>query len=126
MPGMSGLDLLKAARAVTFLAHPAVDHGKLTYEAFDREILYPLIENGLDGIEVYYPYDRSHRKKSTERYRNIARLHKLLTSGGTDFHGDGRTGLSDIKLDPSEARLSFKTTDPLIKSYSQKILLFLN
>ena len=97
-----GLDLLKAARAVTFIAHPAVDHGKLTYEAFDRDILYPLVENGLDGIEVYYPYDLSHRKESTERYRNIARQHKLLTSGGTDFHGDGRTGLSDIKLDLSE------------------------
>ena len=98
-----GLDLLKAARAVTFIAHPAVDHGKLTYEAFDRDILYPLVENGLDGIEVYYPYDLSHRKESTERYRNIARQHKLLTSGGTDFHGDGRTDLSDIKLDLSKA-----------------------
>ncbi len=97
-----GLDLLKAARAVTFLAHPAAYHGKLTYEAFDRNILYPLVENGLDGIEVYYPYDLSHRQESIERYRNIARQHKLLTSGGTDFHGDGRTGLSDIKLDLSE------------------------
>ena len=98
-----GLDLLRAARAVTFLAHPAGDHGKLTYEAFDRDILYPLVESGLDGIEVYYPYDLSHRKESIERYRNIARQHKLLISGGTDFHGDGLTALSDIKLAQSEA-----------------------
>ncbi|HIJ56295.1 MAG TPA: PHP domain-containing protein [Deltaproteobacteria bacterium] len=98
-----GLNLLKAAQAVTFLAHPAADHGKLTYEAYDRNVLYPLVENGLDGIEVYYPYDLSHRRESIERYRNIARQHKLLTSGGTDFHGDGRTGLSDIKLDQSAA-----------------------
>ena len=105
-----GLVLLKADRAVSFLAHPAVDHGKLTYEAFDREILYPLIENGLDGIEVTYPYDRSHRKKSIQRYRNIARKYQLLTSGGTDFHGDGRMGLSDIKLDPYEAEKIFSLT----------------
>ena len=98
-----GLDVLRAARAVTFLAHPAGDHEKLTYEAFDRNILYPLVESGLDGIEVYYPYDLSHRKESIERYRNIARQHKLLISGGTDFHGDGLTALSDIKLDQSEA-----------------------
>jgi len=98
-----GLDLLKAAHAITFLAHPAVDHEKLTYEEFDEKVLYPLIERGLDGIEVYYPYDISHRVESIERYRNIAEQNGLLVSGGTDYHGDGRTDLSDIKLDLSEA-----------------------
>ena len=76
---------------------------ELDYEAFDRNILNQLLDNGLDGIEVYYPYDISHRIESTERYRKIAEQHGLLISGGTDFHGDGRTGLSDIKLDLSKA-----------------------
>ena len=98
-----GLDLLKAVRAVTFLAHPAIDYGEVTYDAFDRNVLFPLIESGLDGIEVYYPYNGSHRNASTKRYLDIARQHKLLISGGTDYHGDGRTSLLDIKFDLAAA-----------------------
>ncbi|MBW1959969.1 MAG: PHP domain-containing protein [Deltaproteobacteria bacterium] len=98
-----GLSLLKKARAVTILAHPAVDHNKVSYDDFDHHILDPLIKKGLDGIEVYYPYDPSHRKQSIERYYRIAQEHHLLVSGGTDFHGDGRIALGEVKLNIDHA-----------------------
>jgi len=101
---LEGLDLLKRSGSVTILAHPAIDHSRITYEDFDRNILYPLLEQGLDGIEVFYPYEMSYRQEAIERYEGVARSHGLLVSGGTDFHGDGRVGLSDVKLDIREAQ----------------------
>jgi predicted metal-dependent phosphoesterase TrpH len=99
MDVFEGLSLLKNSGAVTSLAHPAIDHQKISFKEFDNRILYPMIEKGLDGIEVFYPYDVSYRDNAIKHYVEIARKHSLLISGGTDFHGDGRTGLSDVKLD---------------------------
>ena len=99
---LEGLALLQSAHAVTILSHPAVDHKKIGYEEFDHHVLYPLIRHGLDGIEVHYPYDMTYRAEATNRYGKIAEHHQLLISGGTDFHGDGRTGLADVKLEKKE------------------------
>ena len=100
---LEGLSLLQDAQAITILSHPAIDHGKVGYDEYDEHILNPLIKNGLDGIEVFYPYDLSHRNQSIERYGSIAKKHRLLVSGGTDYHGDGRTGLADVRLDVDHA-----------------------
>jgi len=99
-----GLYILKQAGGIAVLAHPAVDHTRISYEDFDRQILQPMIENGLDGIEVYYPYPRSYREEAFHRYGEMASRKGLLISGGTDFHGDGRVGLDDVKLDLKDAR----------------------
>jgi hypothetical protein len=100
---LEGLDHLKRAGGVTVLAHPAVDHTRISYEDFDHNILRPMMANGLDGIEVYYPYALSYRKEAIRRYGEIAGKNGLLISGGTDFHGDGRVGLDDIKLNIPDA-----------------------
>lgn len=100
---MEGLDLLQRAGAVTLLAHPAVDHHKVGFEDFDRMILDPLIAAGLDGIEVFYPYDRALRDEAIAHYGAVARKQNLLVAGGTDYHGDGRAGLADVKLGLEEA-----------------------
>lgn len=96
---LDGLKLLKQANAVTILAHPAVDHFQIGYEEFDRHITEPLIEAGLIGIEVCYPYDPAYRQEAAEHYRNLCIDRGLLISGGTDYHGDGRIGLADLRLD---------------------------
>ncbi|MBW2063986.1 MAG: hypothetical protein JRJ03_03525 [Deltaproteobacteria bacterium] len=101
---LDGLEMLKRSGAVSILAHPAIDHRRIDFEEFDSRILYPLLDHGLDGIEVFYPYDTSYRPEAIERYEGIARKRGLLISGGTDFHGDGRVGLREIKLDVREAQ----------------------
>jgi len=99
-----GLHLLQKAQAVTLLGHPAVYHRKgQSFEDYDNNVLYPLVDQGLDGIEVFYPYNRSYREEAIDHYAKIARDHGLLISGGTDYHGDRRIGLSDVKLDREEA-----------------------
>lgn len=101
---MEGMGLLQKARAVTILAHPAVDHHKVSYEDFDRVILDPLVARGLDGIEVFYPYGMALRAEAISHYGAVARKQNLLVSGGTDYHGDGRAGLADVKLGLEEAQ----------------------
>lgn len=100
---LEGLDLLKRAGAVTILAHPAADHERVSPDDFDHHVTLPLIAAGLDGIEVYYPYGPSLLKGFTERYRRICEKYELLVSGGTDFHGDGRAGMADVRLPLEEA-----------------------
>ena len=101
---MEGLDLLQQAQTVTLLAHPAVDHHKVSYEDFDRMILDPLVARGLDGIEVFYPYGTALMAEAISHYGAVARRQNLLVSGGTDYHGDGRAGLADVKLGLEEAQ----------------------
>jgi hypothetical protein len=100
---LEGLDLLRRAGAVTILTHPAINHYMISYEEFDKHVTLPLIEEGLDGIEVFYPYDMAYREEAFLHYDAIAGKHGLLVSGGTDFHGDDRTRLDDVKLDEKEA-----------------------
>ncbi|MEW6266228.1 MAG: hypothetical protein AB1641_24405 [Thermodesulfobacteriota bacterium] len=106
-----GLDLLKRAGAVVFLAHPAVDHAQVSYDDFDRAVARPLIEQGLNGLEVYYPYDRTYRQEAIDRYGQMALDHGLLVSGGTDYHGDGRTRLDEVPLALEHADRIFNFPD---------------
>ena len=80
--------LIKAihdAGGISVLAHPAC------YWAFNLEkLIKKLVNIGLDGIEVYYPYPhlRSIVKfHSEKRVLQIAEKYpQLIKTGGTDFH----------------------------------------
>ena len=52
-----------------------------------------MINNGLQGIEVYHS---NHTKEQTKLYLEIARKYNLLISGGTDYHG--KSVKPDIEL----------------------------
>ena len=68
--------LLHAAGGVAVLAHP------IRVMHLDR-ILPLLVEQGLDGLEVYYP---DHNPDFTMRMRVLARKYDLVMTGGSDFH----------------------------------------
>ena len=64
------------AGGVAVLAHPFM---------FDNlDSLPRLIECGLDGIEVWHP---SADEAQQDELKKLATKHKLLMTGGTDFHG---------------------------------------
>lgn len=78
--------LICRAGGVPSLAHPVFfDRYGAIKAAFDLDqILPPMLEAGLTGIEVYYPgYDAI----TIERLLGVARRYGLLPTGGTDFHG---------------------------------------
>ena len=82
-------DLIEAihnAGGIAVLAHPAC------YWALSLEkLVLDLINIGLDGIEVYYPYPRFRkvvRFYSSKKVLKIAEKYpQLIKTGGTDFHG---------------------------------------
>ena len=70
--------LVTAGGGVASLAHPG-------YRPQD-EIIPGLIDAGLEAIEVFHS---SHDAEAEARYLDIATRHRLLVTGGSDYHGEG-------------------------------------
>ncbi len=82
---MEVIELIKQANGIAVLAHPAC------IWAFNLEgFIKDLINLGLEGVEVYYPYNglrgilKFHSKESVKM---IADKYGLIKTGGTDSHG---------------------------------------
>lgn len=76
-----GIDLLKSVQATVILAHPYT----LGLEGAELEaVVRELKDDGLDGLEVYYPM---HNQARTREYAQLCRQLDLLPSAGSDFHG---------------------------------------
>ncbi len=72
---------IRAAGGLAVLAHFA--------SAAERpELVRELVDAGLGGIEVHH---RTFDAATVERMRAVAAAHRLVASGGTDFHGDDDT-----------------------------------
>lgn len=68
--------MIRRARGVPVLAHPGLA---------DRDALIPeLVEAGLLGIEAYYA---EHSAGQTSGYLDLCRRHRLVATGGSDYHG---------------------------------------
>lgn len=70
------LEEIHAAGGIAVLAHPGM------YDNF--ELLDELIALGLDGVEVWHPLNTPEQQ---EQLKKIAKKHKLVMTGGSDFHG---------------------------------------
>ena len=68
--------VLKEAGALVFLAHP--------FNVFAPEQIIGLLDAGLDGIEVFYPF---YSQDVTNNFLRLAEELKLLVVGGSDAHG---------------------------------------
>lgn len=62
---------------VVMLAHPGLSVSDATIQS--------LVDVGMDGVEVYHP---SHQPPQIEHLNELAGRLKLLTSGGSDSHGE--------------------------------------
>jgi 3',5'-nucleoside bisphosphate phosphatase len=69
------IEQIAAAGGIPVLAHP----GRLK----DRAIIDELVGHGLRGLEVFYPL---HSPEDTREFRATAKRHKLVMTGGMDFH----------------------------------------
>ncbi|MDE2829466.1 MAG: PHP domain-containing protein [Gemmatimonadota bacterium] len=73
------VEVIHAAGGLASLAHPVL---------YRRDALIPdLIKQGLDGLEVMHV---KHDHADVRRYSDMAQHYDLLTTGGSDCHGDGR------------------------------------
>lgn len=76
------IDLLRNAGGVPVLAHPYLIRMDATEGL--AALVRALEGMGLMGIEVFYP---EHPRAMVSLYRDLAKRHGLLMTGGTDFHG---------------------------------------
>ncbi len=78
------IDAIHQAGGIAILAHPACCWA-INLEKF----VLKLVDMGLDGLEVFYPYQR-HRKifkfHTSEKVMEIADKYNLVKTGGTDCH----------------------------------------
>jgi 3',5'-nucleoside bisphosphate phosphatase len=72
-----------AAGGLVSLAHP----GRTRID----EHIPALVADGLDALEVFHS---DHDEAAVARYRAVAAAHRLLTTGGSDFHADPASSLS--------------------------------
>ncbi len=87
-----GLALIKKYGGISILAHPG------TYDI--NKIVYPAIEKGVMGIEVWHP---DHPPAVSDFFLELAKKNNLLITGGSDCHG-GRKG----KLLIGEIRIPYR------------------
>ena len=72
---IAAIQKIKGMGGIPVLAHPS-DTG-------EENILH-LVQNGLEGLEVYSPY---HNSQEQEKFRILAETNGLLITAGSDFHG---------------------------------------
>lgn len=78
------IKIINDAGGVAVLAHPYILH--------DDALVAEFVNDGLEGLEVYYP---EHSQSMVNFYLDLARRLNLLITGGSDFHGQAKP---EIKL----------------------------
>lgn len=81
------IDVTRRAGGIPILAHPML-YG-LGNEQLDL-LVKRLKAAGLMGIEAFYS---THSFADERKIRKLAQKHRLLLSGGSDFHGENKPGL---------------------------------
>lgn len=96
------IDWIHDAGGIATLAHP----GRYDFDLSRAVTL--LVESGLDGLEIEYPYETYDVARPESPYtpvdemKELAITHKLIQTGGSDCHGydyrDGVTFMGEIQL----------------------------
>ncbi len=101
-----GIELILEAGGIPVLAHPKyLNLGENQL----NDLLEKLKDYGLLGIEAYYSMNT---KYETGLYLRLAIKHGLITTGGTDFHGENKPEI-DIGVGRGNMKLGYKMVQEL-------------
>ena len=82
LPAEECIRIIRDAGGFAALAHPGLlKMGSAEFEGF----LVRLADAGLEGLECFYS---EHTKNQAEYYQALARIHRLIVTEGSDFHGE--------------------------------------
>ena len=101
------ISFIREAGGVAVLAHPKT-LGMNDFTALEKIVL-ELMEEGLKGIEVFYP---EHSSLEVAQFKALAERYGLLMTGGTDYHGIEKEEL-DIGVGRGEMRLPYSLVEGL-------------
>ncbi len=99
------LHFIHESRGVAVLAHPNT-LGVSRYSELEK-VIVQLADEGLQGIEVYYP---EHSSAEVTQYKTLADRYNLLSTGGTDYHGIEKNEL-DIGVGRGEMKLPYSIVE---------------
>ena len=99
------LHFIHESRGVAVLAHPNT-LGVSRYSELEK-VIVQLVDEGLQGIEVYYP---EHSSAEVAQYKILADRYNLLSTGGTDYHGIEKNEL-DIGVGRGEMKLPYSIVE---------------
>ncbi len=77
------IELIHKANGKAYWAHPKKAENEYKFDM--TVLLDKLVSYGLDGVEIC---NSLHNYQDCIRYQTIAEQYNLLTSGGSDFHGE--------------------------------------
>jgi len=98
------IELIKNAGGIAVLAHPGLIR--------DKNKVITIINSGIEGLEVFYP---EHSPEQIDELLELVRHHRLLITGGSDYHGPdstesrsnmGSAGVSKQLVDQIKLRLT--------------------
>jgi predicted metal-dependent phosphoesterase TrpH len=109
------IHFINEAKGVAVLAHP----NTLNMNGYSEleNLILRLTEEGLRGIEVYYP---EHSVLEVAQYKTLAERYGLLMTGGTDYHGIEKNGL-DIGVGRGDMRLPYSIVEGLKAARNQSL-----
>ena len=97
------IDLIHSVGGLAVLAHPIESRG--------AEALIPrLAAVGLDGVECYY---QGYPPDVVERLVATARTHRLVPTGGSDYHGFPMSGMTAATNEPGSVQVPPEVLDEL-------------
>ena len=101
------IEVIREAGGVPVLAHPDT-LGAASEEALDL-LLARLVREGLRGIEtICSGYDA----RAIASLTRLAEKHNILMTGGSDFHGDVKPGVS-VGTGPGDLRVPYRFAESL-------------
>lgn len=118
------INTIHKAKGHAILAHPK--EIELEYNIMLEDIIYDLLEMGIDGIEIS---NSIHELKDVRRYLLIAKKYGLLTTAGSDYHGDrlkpeielGKTTIMKKDMTPNDINYIKKILPSSRKKYIKKM-----
>ncbi len=92
MSPIAAIKLIHKARGIAILAHPGESHNKLIKKfgsikgkKIFYQLLFNLIKNDLDGLEIYTTKNEPAIKNSCLK---LCKKFNLIATGGSDWHGE--------------------------------------
>ena len=81
------IDMIHESGGAAVIAHPI----QMKLQGLELQSrIGELVEMGLDGLEVVHP---DHGPQDQRLFQSLAEQFGLLTTGGSDFHGDHKPGI---------------------------------
>lgn len=105
-----GIDLIKKAGGIPILAHPFTIDGLEEHNM--EKVIVDFKREGIEGLEVFYPM---HSWEQAQYLQIIAQKHRLLQTGGSDFHGDQKPNIY-IGRGFGELRVPYRLVEEMKRS----------